>query len=88
MLTKLFTINSPIGLHARPAAVLVSLAGTYQSSVTIKHKEKLVSLKSLIAVMTLGIESGNRVEISISGVDETEAMQRVEQFFEKELPNL
>lgn len=88
MLTKTFTITSPIGLHARPAAVLVSLAGTYKSNLTIKHKEKTVSLKSLIGVMTLGVASGNCVEITISGEDEAEAMQRLEMFFGKELQDL
>ncbi len=88
MLTKTFTITSPIGLHARPAAILVSLAGGYQSSSTMKYQEKTVPLSSLIAVMTLGVEAGKNVEISISGTDQAEAMERLEQFFEKELKDL
>jgi phosphocarrier protein HPr len=88
MLTKTFTITSPIGLHARPAAILVSLVRDYTSSITMKYKDKIVSLKSLIAVMALGIEFGNSVEITIYGEDQAEAMQRMEMFFEKELPVL
>jgi phosphocarrier protein HPr len=88
MLTKTFTITSSIGLHARPAAVLVSLAGTFKSVITLKCKEKAVSLKSLISVLALGIESGNSVEISISGEDQTEAMARLEMFFTKELADM
>ncbi len=88
MLTKTFAITSAIGLHARPAAILVSLAGGYQSSITMKYQDKTVPLSSLIAVMTLGVEAGKNVEISISGADQAQAMERMEQFFEKELKDL
>lgn len=88
MLTKTFTITSPIGLHARPAATLVALAGAYQSSVMMKYKDKTVSLKSIIGVMTLGAVHGDSVEITVSGSDQAEAMERVAVFFEKELQDL
>ena len=88
MLTKTFTITSSIGLHARPAAILVSLAGTFKSDITLKFKEKAISLKSLISVLALGVESGSNVEIFISGEDQTEAMARLEMFFIKELAEL
>ena len=88
MLTKTFTVTSPVGLHARPAAILVSLAGGYKSNITMKYNEKTVPLKSLIAVMTLGVETGKDVEVSVSGDDQTEAMQRLEVFFEQELQDL
>jgi phosphocarrier protein HPr len=88
MLTKTFTIDCPIGLHARPAATLVSLAGSFNSSVTLRYKDKTVSLNSIIAVMTLGAGLGDSVEIAVSGADQEEAMDRIAVFFERELPNL
>lgn len=88
MLTKTFTITSPVGLHARPAAMLVSLVGTFKSSFTMKYQDKTVPLNSLISVMTLGVESGNSVEIKVSGADQAEAMARLERFFEEELQGL
>lgn len=88
MLTKTFTVTSSIGLHARPAAILVSLAQTFKSDITLKCKEKAVSLKSLISVLAMGIESGNSVEIAISGEDQEGAMARLEMFFTKELAEM
>lgn len=88
MLTKSFIITCPVGLHARPASILVSVAQKFKSKISIKYKEKNVPADSLIGVMTLGAETGESIEIAISGEDQEEAMKRLEEFFEKELPNL
>jgi phosphocarrier protein HPr len=88
MLTKTFTIHCPIGLHARPAATLVALAGSFKSSVTMRYKDKIVPLNSIIAVMALGASSGENVEITVNGEDQAETMARIAIFFEKELPDL
>jgi phosphocarrier protein HPr len=88
MLTKIFTIHCPIGLHARPAATLVALVESFKSSVTMRYKDKIVPLNSIIAVMALGASSGENVEITVNGEDQAEAMARIMIFFEKELPDL
>lgn len=88
MLTKSFVITCPVGLHARPASILVSIAEKFKSDITIKYQEKVVPAKSLIGVMTLGAETGESLDISIAGDDQDSAMQRLEHFFEKELKDL
>ncbi len=88
MLAKIFTITSAVGMHARPAATLVALAGGFKSEITMRHKDKTVSLRSILGVMTLGAEMGERVEVLISGDDQEEAMQRLTVFFERELQDL
>lgn len=88
MLTKTFVINCAIGLHARPASVLVDKAGAFNSSITMKYKEISVPLNSIIGVMALGVESGQSVEVSIAGADQEEAMAAMEFFFEKEILDL
>lgn len=88
MLTKNFTISCPVGLHARPVSALVSIAKGFKSNVTIKFKEKAVPAESILGVMTLGVKTGESVEITAAGEDEDKAMQRLEEFFEKELQNL
>lgn len=88
MIIKTFTITSPVGLHARPAATLVALAGGFKSDITLRHKDKAVSLKSILGVMTLGAGTGEQVEITVSGADQEEAMQRLTVFFEQELQEL
>jgi phosphotransferase system HPr (HPr) family protein len=88
MLTKTVSIDCPIGLHARPAATLVALAGSFKSRVTMRCKDKTVALNSIIAVMTLGAGPGDQVEITVTGEDQAEAMARIANFFEKELPDM
>ncbi|MCX7710160.1 MAG: HPr family phosphocarrier protein [Clostridia bacterium] len=88
MLTKSFEITCPVGLHARPASILVSVAQGFKSSILIKYQDKEVPANSLIGVMTLGAETGQSVEVTISGEDEEKAMERLEAFFEKELKDL
>lgn len=88
MLTKSFVITCQVGLHARPASVLVSIAEKFKSDIAIKYKDKEIPAKSLIGVMTLGAETGESIEISISGEDQDKAMAHMEQFFEKELQDL
>jgi phosphocarrier protein HPr len=88
MLTKTFSINCSIGLHARPASVLVDKAGKFKSSITMKYKGTTVPLNSIIGVMALGVESGQNVEVIISGEDQEEAMIVMENFFEKEIQEL
>ena len=88
MLTKSFAITCPVGMHARPASVLVSIATGFKSQISIKYQDKNVPANSLIGVMTLGAETGEKVEVTVSGEDEEAAMKRMEDFFEKELQDL
>lgn len=88
MLTKSFVITCPVGMHARPASVLVSVAQGFKSKISIKFQDKDVPANSLIGVMTLGAETGESVELTVSGEDEEAAMNRMEEFFEKELQDL
>jgi phosphocarrier protein FPr len=71
-------IHNKTGLHARPARVFVDIAKQFQSSIRVGHKEKQVNAKSLISVLTLGVESGQRIFIDVDGADETAAIAALE----------
>jgi phosphocarrier protein FPr len=66
-------IHNVVGLHARPARVLVDTAKKYQASISLQHGSKLVDAKSLISVLTLGVRTGQKIQFQISGVDEDAA---------------
>lgn len=84
MVQKQFTITSDIGLHARPATLLVKEASRYRSEVELKYMNKQVNLKSIMGVMSLGIPKGEQITIIITGNDEEEAMSGIEAFLEQE----
>lgn len=74
---KTFKITAPEGLHARPAALLVSAATPFLADVTLHFKEKVVNLKSIMGVMAQGISPGSTIVISAQGSDEAEALQAI-----------
>ena len=53
-----YTIKDELGVHARPAGLLVKLAKKYTSKVTIEKDGKACDMRKLMAVMGLGIKAG------------------------------
>lgn len=70
-------INNKIGIHARPAALLVSEAGKFKSSITIKKGQKEADLKSIMGVLSLGVFGGEEVVIRTNGTDEEKALSTI-----------
>jgi len=71
-------IQNPTGLHARPAKVFVNIAKEYQSDIRVFHGEKKANAKSLISLLTLGVEKGSQILIQVDGDDEAEALIALE----------
>jgi phosphocarrier protein FPr len=67
-------IQNPTGLHARPAAVFVNTAKQFQANIRVQHGPKKANAKSVISVLTLGVERGGQICISADGPDEEEAL--------------
>ena len=72
-------IQNPTGLHARPAKVFVNVAKAFQSNIRVYHGEKKANAKSLISLLTLGVETGSRIKIEVEGDDEEEALKALEE---------
>ncbi|WP_215826600.1 HPr family phosphocarrier protein [Spiroplasma endosymbiont of 'Nebria riversi'] len=62
-------ITDPIGIHARPAAIIVKEASKYSSTIKIKVNGCEGNLKSIMNIMALGIKTGTEVEIEAIGKD-------------------
>lgn len=71
---KKFTIIDEMGLHARPATVLVNTAGKFASELTLDYNGKAVNLKSIMGVMSLGVPHNAEVTIKAVGDDAAEAI--------------
>ncbi|ERJ11537.1 phosphocarrier protein HPr [Haloplasma contractile] len=73
-----FKVTDEGGLHARPATLLVNAASKYESELHLTYNGKTVNLKSIMGVMSLGIQQGADIIISSEGDDAEEALNEVE----------
>ncbi len=80
-----YVIKDPVGLHARPAGLLVKKAGEFTSRITIESGGKSAEAKKLIMLMGLGIKQGAEGVCRIEGEDEDAAHDALVKFFEENL---
>jgi phosphocarrier protein len=80
-----YVVRDPLGLHARPAGLLVKMAGKYKSDIQIGAPPKMVNAKRIIGVMALTIKQNQELVMTFSGEDETEAEAAVKAFLEANL---
>lgn len=80
MITKNMTIQIPTGLEARPVAIFVQVASRFESSIYVEVGTKRVNAKSIMGMMTLGLDSGEEVIVSASGPDEDIAISEIEKY--------
>lgn len=85
MRSFVYTVSDELGLHARPAGLLVKLASTLSSEVLIEKEGKAVGATRLLALMGLGIRCGDRLRIEIKGENEAADEEKIRDFFEKNL---
>ena len=74
-----------MGIHARPAGLLVKEAKKYESKVSITKDGKSAEATKLMALMGLGVKCGETVEVSVEGADEDTAFDGIKAFFEANL---
>lgn len=84
---KTFThiIKDPLGLHARPAALLVKEVTGYQSNVTIATPNASADAKRLLALMRLGAKQDAILTVSVEGADEIVAAEKLKAFLKQNL---
>lgn len=80
-----YKIKDEIGIHARPAGLLVKKAKEFESEITIDKNGKKVAATKLMALMGMGIKSGDTVTVTADGSDEDRAIKEIEEFFSKNL---
>ncbi|MGN0243311.1 MAG: HPr family phosphocarrier protein [Lachnospiraceae bacterium] len=80
MTTKKITINLPNGLDARPVALLVQVASQFESRIVVETENKKINAKSIMGMMSLGLDTGEEINISADGEDEAEAIENIEKY--------
>ncbi len=85
MKTFEYTIKDELGIHARPAGLLVKEAKKYESECTITKDGKTKKLTQLMMLMSLGVKQGETVTVTVEGADEDAAIAGLKEFFEANL---
>ena len=80
-----YTITDPVGIHARPAGLLVKAIKALDSTVTIVKGDKSAAGTKLMALMGLGIKQGETVTVTVEGANEEADAATLEQFFKDNL---
>lgn len=80
MIQKSMKIQLSSGLEARPVAVLVQKASQYDSTVYIQAEGKKVNAKSIMGMMSLGLDMGEEVTVIADGDDESAAIDSIEKY--------
>lgn len=80
MKKKEIIIRLDNGLETRPVAMLVQVASQFQSEIHVETGTRRVNAKSIMGMMTLGLDTGEEVTVETHGVDEEEAMQKIEAY--------
>ena len=80
-----YVITDEIGIHARPAGMLVKEAKAFTSKITLEANGKTADATKLMAVMSLGVKNGAEVVIKAEGEDEDAACEAVSKFMKENL---
>lgn len=81
----IYEIKDELGIHARPAGLLVKEAKQFTSTITLECDGKKASAKGLMAVMSMAIKQGNKLIVKVEGEDEVAAMTAMKLFLETNL---
>ena len=80
-----YVITDEVGIHARPAGLLVKEAKKYESRIVLSKDGKKAEATKLMAVMGLGVKCGQTVTVEITGADEEAAYEGMKAFFSENL---
>lgn len=80
-----YTIKDELGIHVRPAGLLVKEIQKYESEVMIEKNGKKVGGRKLMALMGLGVKQGETITVTAEGPDEEAAATGVEEFLKANL---
>ena len=80
MVQKSMEVQLDNGLEARPVAVFVQVASQYESTIYVEVDDKKVNAKSIMGMMSLGLDNGETLTLVADGSDESAAVAHIERF--------
>jgi phosphocarrier protein len=85
MVTFEYIITDELGIHTRPAGILIREVKKHKSCVTFFHGKKKAGGDKLFEIMKLGIKQGNTLGVTVEGADEQEASEAIKHTLETNL---
>ena len=79
MIFRDVTVTNSIGLHARPATFFIQKANGYKSTISVEKDDRKVNAKSLLGILSLGVNPGTTIRLIAEGSDESEALDGLEE---------
>ncbi len=83
MIEDTITVENKLGLHARPAALLVKVASKYPCKIELQKDGLKVNGKSIMGVMMLAAEQGSTITIIADGDEEEDAVNAIKELFKR-----
>ena len=80
MVQKSMEVQLDNGLEVRPVAVFVQVASQYESTIYVEVDDKKVNAKSIMGMMSLGLDNGETLTVVADGSDESAAVAHIERF--------
>ncbi len=77
MLEQRATVKNKLGIHARPAALLVQAAAKFTSEITLEKDGLAINGKSIMGVMMLAAEVGSVITVRVEGKDACTALDHI-----------
>ena len=81
MITKELMILNKLGLHARAAAKVVSIANEFESTIIITKDGKNADARSIMKLLMLSASQGSRISVEVNGADQKDAMKSIVELF-------
>ena len=80
-LTKELVVQNKMGIHARPAAMIVRITNKFKSEVFVEKDEEQVNGKSIMGLMMLAAGKGSKVKFIVTGDDAAAMLTELEGLF-------
>ena len=79
--TKQLTVINRLGIHARPAALFVKIAGKFSSQISVEKDGETINGKSIMGLMMLAAAQGSKLTVTAEGADAEAAVKSLEDLF-------
>ena len=82
MIEKQAIVRNAHGIHCRPSAMIVTEAWRYPGQIEVAAEGGQSDLRSLLTLVSLGLQQGAQIRIRVTGPDEEQVCRRLVELFE------